>query len=248
MIFRRASKPPSDPEVWPAFRVFLDSQQTGPGPDAVILQPDHSRLAGEIAARLRPEIFGDLPPEVVEAIAQHDFGWLASDEDQLAHITDTALRPFPALSPEETLPSWIACLRLAETASPLNGVIVSRHFCALAQSDPARGDFAAQQNPRRKHLERELNIPAEDLDRWTAAIGFCDLVSLYLCSGTHDPAEFPLAHPALPTSSDAPKLQVHWADGQPRFEPSPFLRNACLSARALEVPRLRPLALEWTPV
>src|SRR5207244_1900951 len=64
----------------------------------------------------------------------------------------------------------------------------------------------------------------EDLDRWTGAIGFCDVVSLYLCSGTRETVELPLGHPGLPESRHARKVLLEWRDGSPRFS-SPVIQT-----------------------
>ena len=131
------------------------------------------------------------------------------------------------------MPSWRLSVRLAEERSRLEGVIVSRHFCALSTQDPARRPFADDENPRREAAEQRLELPREDLDRWTAAIGFCDLVSLYLCSGAQDPVELPLAHPSL--ASDTRKVVLEWTGGTPRFS-SPLVEpGATVSVRVCEL-------------
>lgn len=211
----------------------------------MILQPDHSRLAGEIAQHLRADVFGDLPAEVLAAIREHDFGWESNDRNQLANIRSQPLRPFPQLSPEETHPSWRESVRRARESSLLEGVIVSRHFCALASQLPPHFPFAEDENPRRERIERELNIPREDLDRWTAVIGFCDLVSLYLCCGAREPTEFPLAHPSLPDASLARKVFLERVDGQPSFTPAIMEPGATVCAKAWELPDLHTTELEW---
>src|SRR5581483_9034623 len=140
---------PEKPDIRPAFQAFLESQLERKPPAAVILQADHARLAGEIAANLAAGAFGDLPPDVLEAIAQHDIGWDVSDRNQILHILETPLRPFPQLSPAEWFPAWEESIRRAEESSPLKGIIVSRHFCALTAQDPTHRWFAEQEIPRR---------------------------------------------------------------------------------------------------
>jgi hypothetical protein len=237
------------PGIRPAFPIFLELQNLLEAPRTVILQPDHSRLAAEIAQHLRPEIFGELPPEVLGAIREHDFGWERSDRNQLALVANRPLRPFPRLSPEETHPSWRESVRRARDSSPLKGVIVSRHFCALASQDPANRPFADEENPRREQIERDLKLAREDLDRWTAAIGFCDLVSLYLCCGSREPAEFPLAHSSLPAARDARKVVLEWKGEHPRFSSPVVKQGGTAGVKAWErvegQPELWPVALQW---
>jgi hypothetical protein len=249
VIFRRSvdeqRNKPGSPGTRPAFPIFLELQNLPQPPCAVILQPDHSRLAGEIAQRLRGDVFGDLPAEVLDAIREHDFGWERSDQDQLVNIANRPLRPFPQLSPKETHPSWRESVRLALASSPLKGVIVSRHFCALASQYPPHFPFAEDENPRRERIERELNISREDLDWWTAAIGFCDLVSLYFCCGAREPAEFPLSHPSLPDARGARKVILQWVDGQPNLTPPIVEAGADVRAKAWELPDLHATEIEW---
>jgi hypothetical protein len=132
----------------------------------------------------------------------------------------------------------------------LRGVITSRHFCALAPDDSAHHAFIEDETRRREQVERTLGIPAADLDRWTDVIGFCDLVSLYLCSGTTEPVELPLAHPALPKSREAPKVSLEWTNGHPRFS-SPLVNSGAdfsITARKRLSPNslLEPHTLAWT--
>lgn len=232
----------------PAFRVFLELQKRPGAPAAVILQPDHSKLAGEIAKALRPEVFGDLPEPVMRAVAEHDFGWRASDEAQLAAIRQHPPRPFPLLSAAESLPAWRESVRRAERESPLEGVVVSRHFCALAAQDPPHRPFADEENPRREAIEKSLGVAPADLDRFTGAIGFCDLVSLYLCSGAREPAEFPLGHPALPQSRNARKVFLEWSGEQPRFSSPLLAEGATVLLRAIHPDAggaPSPFTIEW---
>ncbi|MBV8573037.1 MAG: DUF3891 family protein, partial [Acidobacteriaceae bacterium] len=62
-----------------------------------MFQSRHSILAGDLARCLDERIFGPLPPDVIAAIARHDFGWDDSDERQLKALPDAVPRPFPAL-------------------------------------------------------------------------------------------------------------------------------------------------------
>ncbi len=232
MILRRLSKSngcgPEEGEVRPAAPVFIESQKHIEPPYAVFFQAEHSRIAGELAKALREEIFGDLSPEVIEATGQHDFGWQESDEQQIRSLPGQ-LRPFPALSVEETLPSWRESVAHAGSVGPLVEVLVSRHFCLLGAGDPGRADFVRCENERREAIERVLPFEAADLDRWTGAVGFCDLVSLYLCSGCEAEVEFPLAHPASPAAAQAPKTTLRWKDGSPAFSSPVFKPGAQIS-------------------
>lgn len=217
-------------------------------PCAIIFQLEHSKLGGRIAEALRDELLGELPPEVIQAIAQHDFGWMESDEEQVRSLGKANPRPFSSLSAEETLPSWNRSVAHAKELDLLTYVLVSRHFTTLGAGESEKADFVRVENARRDEIERSLPS-AVDLDGWTGAIGFCDLVSLYLCCGSQHPVEFPLAHPADARSSSAPKVNLTWTDGIPHFAPSVLGPGTHLSLEAAAYSGygngLTPLRLEW---
>jgi uncharacterized protein DUF3891 len=232
-----ATTPPS-----PAYEVFLAHQEQVRAPYLPIPQSSHAHLAGELAGALLPEVFGALPAEVIEAIRQHDSGWIGSDMEQLQKTEDGGeVRSFPALSAEEAVPAWEATVRLAETASPLIGVLVNRHFCLLSDDDnPLHQQFRERAGSRRLRVERALGCGAEDLDRWTAALGMCDLLSLYLCSGSDKPAEFPFSHPADARSRErVQKTVLTWESGRarctvPLFRPGTRVEQAVPAVRSLD--------------
>jgi Protein of unknown function (DUF3891) len=207
----------------PASTVFLEREKHITAPYAVVFQREHSQLAGELASALREDIFGELTPDVIGAAGQHDFGWDPSDLSQIESLPQGKLRPFPDLSVGETLPSWRNSLAHAASVSPLVEVLVSRHFCLLGSGDPGRQDFVNRETERRSKLESTLPFTAADLDRWADAVGFSDLLSLYLCSGCQESVQFPLAHPASPKASEAPKVTLLWRSGSPAFS-SPVLK------------------------
>lgn len=233
----------------PASQIFLQTEKRIDLPFAIIFQAEHSALAGHIAQALSPHVFGKLPREVIEAISQHDFGWNSSDQSQMAARGHQTPRPFPELSTEESLPSWYESVAHARKLGALAYVTVSRHFKTLATGDESRAEFVRTETKRRAEVERALDYTASDLDRWTGAIGFCDLVSLYLSCGCQDSVEFPIAHPADPAAVHAPKTILSWEEGSPSFSP-PILQpdtNLSLDVRtyAGRKAELTPLRLAW---
>jgi hypothetical protein len=168
---------------------------------------------------------------------------------QLDRSPQEPMRPFPKLAVKEIMAPWSESVRRAEESSTLKGVLVSRHFCALAEADPARRFFAEKENARRECIEAELDVPAENLSRWTAAMGFCDLVSLYLCCGSQEPVEIALAHPALPQAREATCVFLEWVGGEPRFSSPIILDGSNVSVRAMEpdvgASRMRDTVIEW---
>lgn len=232
----------------PAFQIFLRSQKQVTQSYLPILQSAHSHLAGELAASLLPGIFGPLPVEVIEAVRQHDYGWISSDLRQLDQAPEKQPRPFPDLSVEEAMPSWISSVRLAQTSSPLAGILISRHFCVLSKGDDddIHHRFRRQEEAWREPMERALPYLPGDLDRWTAALGFCDLLSLYLCSGARQPAEFPFCHPADHSARrHARKAVLSWEGETLQFVPPVIVPGTRVSQTMIELRGGKAVSLQW---
>jgi hypothetical protein len=214
-------------DAWPA---FAKTQQHAPDFAACISQPAHAALAAQLATALNPAIFGALPPEVIDAVGRHDAGWAESDLAALERVVEQQPQSFVAVPPKHAVTAWRRSIRQAEAHSPLAGILISRHFCLLAprDHDPHHAAFVEQENQRRAPLEAASSVPRDDLNRFTAALGFCDLLSLCLCSGLTGAVEIPLAHPADPASQHAPKVTVSLAGDtlrfdQPTMSPGPVL-------------------------
>lgn len=232
--------------------LFMNSQKNVEAPFAIILQPEHAKLAGDLAAALLDDVFGPLPPEAIRATAEHDLGWQESDTAQLNAIGSRPPLPFPDVSANESIGAGVKSIAKASAVSPLVEVLVSRHFTTLGVGDPARAEFVNSETARRADWELGLQIPPSDLARWTAALGFCDLLSLYLCCGSREPVEFPLAHPADPAAEYAKKVTLAWKDDCPRFS-CPVVKSGAhfvLPSRIYAGPGvpLESLMLEWTSI
>lgn len=198
MILRPAhleAPQPAAPTV-PAWNAIVRTQQQ-PGEDCwLITQPDHAALAGDLAANLAlPEV----TPEVVRAIALHDEGWAACDQRALA-----AARPrsFVAMPVVEFVAAWSASIDRAEAAAPIGGLIVSEHFCWLADAHLRAGadtledagrlrQFLEAEHKRRVTLRAQERRSPAAVEALLQALQFCDLVSLYLCCGAAENVEFP---------------------------------------------------------
>jgi hypothetical protein len=198
---------------------------------------------------LLPARFGELPPEIKRAIQMHDTGWASSDAHQIQRLRSgspqagtTAPISFVAVSPGEVTEAWTASIDSVEALSKTGAIIVSRHFSLLAQHDQAHHQrFIQAERLRQERLEGSTakggDTPKDgDLDRWTSALGFCDLVSLYLLSGLSREVEFPLAHPASPQAQMAPRVTMRIQGRYLHFTP-PTARAGCeLSIQALKHP------------
>ena len=189
VIGRTESQQRSEPSsVWEQIET---AQRDVHLPCLLIPQPAHAVLAGEIAARLTA--FGELPPEIVRAIQMHDTGWAAGDAQQIQRLRaegggKVAPVPFVAVPAADVIQAWTASIEMVETLTKPGALVVSRHFLHLAGQDKAKQKFVQHEKSRQQRLASHAK-PA-DLDRWTAALQFCDVLSLYLVSGLAGPAQF----------------------------------------------------------
>jgi predicted small lipoprotein YifL len=207
-------------------------------PCLLVPQPAHAVLAGELADGLT--CFGELPPEIKRAIQMHDTGWASSDAQQIqrlrsgsSHAAHAAPVSFLAIPPAEAEEAWMASISTIETFSRPGAIVVSRHFTLLAQNDSAHHQRFIQAEKAR---QQKLQGSEEDLNRWTAALGFCDLVSLYLLCGLSGPVEFPLAHPSSPQAKNAPRVSMQVVGKDLRFTPETVRPGSALSIQALKHP------------
>jgi Protein of unknown function (DUF3891) len=232
----------------PAWQLFVASQQATV--THVVSQPEHAALAGQLSGFLEQTVFGPIPQEVSVIIGSHDQGWFDADSTALEQSDRIHPKSFLTVAPEDAVQAWRSSIRHAERQSPLAGVLTSRHFCLLSpQDDPVHHEFWQEETERRQWLEKKSYFRLADLDRFTAALGFCDLLSLLLCSGVQHYAAIPLAHPADPASKDAPQLTMKVTGRVAIFEPMPFQIPATVSVQSwLREGRskLRNQQLEWT--
>jgi hypothetical protein len=205
-------------------------------PCLLVPQPAHAVLAGELAAWLT--CFGELPPEITRAIQMHDTGWAASDAQQIQRLRSGGAQAGPAVSfvaipPMEVEEAWTASINTVEALSKPGAMIVSRHFSLLAGHDAVHQRFVEAEKSRQRKLAASAND--EDIARWTAALGFCDLVSLSLLSGLSR-VELPLAHPASPEAQTAPRVRMQVTGSHLRFDPRVVRAGCALSIQALRHP------------
>ena len=216
-------------------------------PCLLVPQPAHAVLAGEIAAALLPEIFGGLPPEIVEAIKLHDTGWAASDAQQIHRLrSGEAAEGMPVsfvdIPPPEMVEAWRASIDSIEKRSAVGAQIVSRHFSLLVQHDqPMQQKFKQAEMARQRRLTQSSLTTGqptseEQMTRWTGALGFCDLVSLYLLSGLQQEVEFPLAHPAAPGAKEAVQVKMQIDGEYLHFTPQTLRAESRLSLQGLKHP------------
>ncbi len=222
-----------------AVDLFLESQKHASEASGIVTQLAHSELAGELARQLLPTIFGKLPPEVAEAAENHDRGWTESDRHQLARLAEETPKPFPAMHQDE-LEAWRGSVAWARSnsnsGSPLAWCLIGRHFTALAQRPtPSHLAFVELETPARVEAERSHGYDAQDLERWAGVVGFCDLLSLYLCSGLRATVVFPLTHPAYRHAAEAPYVTLGWHGKRAVFSKPIFRPGSVAHVRAMDL-------------
>ena len=234
--------------VEPAYEAFLKTQVQSEPTYGLLFQSEHSRVAGALAQALRPQVFGQLNPDVIAAIAHHDYGWEANDKAQLEMLSRQPPHSFTKLSAEETLPSWVASIDHGRKLGPLAAVLISRHCCLLGTGSGKHAGFLAHEAEERTQIERTLAHSPEEIDRWTGALGFCDLLSLYLCSGSQTSVRLALAHPAA--GSCDRQVTLDWVNHCPRLSEPLLNPDAEFFASGYKYAGagsgVEPLSLHWT--
>jgi len=167
----------------------------------MITQPSHAALAGEFAAKMTGAQLPKLDAALVRAIALHDAGWGIPDAQaimQSRSVSQGCPKSFIDCSTGEFLNAWGKSIEIAATSGPAGGYIVSRHFARLAEhSATHNGDrqkvarFLEHEAARQKQLAAKQNHSPAELEQLTDVLQFCDLLSLYICAGARDNAEFP---------------------------------------------------------
>lgn len=206
MILRPLEPPPAArADFLPAWNVVEGLQRQAYAGCWMITQPSHAALAGEFAAKIAGVQLPKLDADLVRAIALHDAGWGVPDAQaimQSRSVRQGCPKSFIACNVSEFLTAWEKSIDIAESAGPAGGYIVSRHFCRLAEHRAAHSeDNEADRNQIRRFIESETKRQkllaarqthgSEELESLTDILQFCDLLSLYVCSGARENAEFP---------------------------------------------------------
>ena len=193
-----------------AWAAFIPSQATDGSILGYISQPAHAALAGRLAIALNGQLFDEIPDEIVETIGRHDTGWSEVDLAALEDAEHTQPMSFVSTPSAIAVRAWRRSIAEAERKSPQSAYVVRSHFCLLAPRDEdiEHELFRKEEETRLYMAVADLNYHVRELERFIAFLGFCDLLSLHLCSGW--PADFalPLAHPAHPSSKDAQSIPV----------------------------------------
>jgi Protein of unknown function (DUF3891) len=209
----------------------------------VVAQPDHAELSGALAANFKSSHFPALEAAVVRAIALHDAGWGMFDSEASCTpaLTESGKpRSFIEIAPAHFTLAWTGSIDRAEQVAPISGIIVSRHFCWLAEGRLAmRTDterdadmvrhFLRQENCRQERLAGLDPRPEDQLERFLSVLQFCDLLSLYLCCGADEEVEFPQSFNSRP-------VRLSRTEDAYLLTPSPFAQPVSLSVAARRYP------------
>lgn len=185
----------------------------------LITQPAHAALAGDLAAALREDLFGNIDATVSRAIALHDSGWSLDDAEQIQNLrAGKQKKPasFLEAGAERFLSAWTSSIDIAEKFAPIGGYLVSRHFERLSKRDDAKDQaklegFRKREKQRQQQLKAKLDRDEAALERLVDALQFCDLLSLYLCCGSKKNVAF-----------SNPKLRMQRDGDGYRITPNPF--------------------------
>ena len=206
MILRPTEPPPPTTadfvSAWPAVERLQKQKYESCW---MITQPSHAALAGDIAAKLRDPRIPKLEADLIRAIALHDAGWGMPDAQAIMRSRsdqrDTP-KSFLEIEVAEFLAAWSQSIDIVQPVSPAGGYMVSRHFWRLAEHRMVHGNdaendrkkltkFLDHESQRQKKLAAKQNRSTDELERLTDLLQFCDLLSLYICSGARENAEFP---------------------------------------------------------
>jgi hypothetical protein len=194
---------PTSSEFLPAWNVIERIQRQAYKNCWMITQPSHAALAGEFAASLTGAHIPKLDDAGVRAIALHDAGWGVPDAQAIMQSRAAGQgnpKSFIDCGASEFVAAWEKSIEIAESAGAAGGYVVSRHFARLAEYGLAKypaadrqkaSRFLEQETARQKKLAAKQNHNAAELERFTEVLQFCDLLSLYVCSGARENAEFP---------------------------------------------------------
>jgi Protein of unknown function (DUF3891) len=211
MILRTAL--PSAYKATPAAKPwakFVESQNTCTPILGYISQPAHAALSGRLAAALNGKLFGEVPEEVIAAVGSHDAGWAELDLSALETAEHSSPMSFISTPAASSVNAWRRSIAEAQSRSPLSTFVIQSHFCLLAPRD---GDaehevFRKQETEQLQRTAPEIAHSAANQRRFVDFLGFCDLLSLHLCSGWPVEVQMPLAHPADPSSKDAEQITI----------------------------------------
>ncbi len=160
-------------------------------------------LPANLPKKLSPKSLPTTDAAIIRAIALHDAGWGIPDAQaimQSRSVRQGCPKSFIQCSTAGFIEAWEKSIEVAASTGPAGGYIVSRHFARIAEQNAAHvpqedqhrvSGFLKNEAARRKQLSAKQERSEEELELLTDVLQFCDLLSLYVCSGAQENAEFP---------------------------------------------------------
>lgn len=219
--------PATSTEFLPVWSVVERVQREIPEGCWMITQPSHAALAGELAAKLTSPQAPKLDAALIRAIALHDAGWGIPDAQaimQSRSVRQGGPKSFIACGADEFVNAWEKSIDVAESVGAAGGYIVSRHFVRIAEhgtSEVTEGNrqtvarFLKNEAARQMKLAVKQQNSVEELEALTDVLQFCDLLSLYVCSGACENVEFPEyfgLKVRLTANAEGYKLEPSWIE------------------------------------
>lgn len=197
--------PASKQEFLPAWQVVLDLQLRKYESCWLITQPSHAALAGELAASVSVLQLPTLDKALIQAIALHDAGWGMPDAQAIQQSRSKQKfepQSFIQMPAPTFLTAWQKSIETAQSVSSAGGYIVSRHFHRLAEHRVASAEdspqdhkkleaFLKSERQRQEKLAASQSLDQKQLELLTDLLQFCDLLSLYMCSGARQNVVLP---------------------------------------------------------
>ena len=256
MILRSQHIPSQASGFAPAWQVVARTQKTNAEDYYLVRQPDHARLAGQIAEQFAIPGAPAVEDDILRGISLHDEGWSDVDTGRQrlratpARYSDTNVplnqegKPlsFLEVKAEDFLRAWRGSIESAEAIAPVAGLMVSGHFRRIGEFGMTTGtysdddrqqvrEFIASEEGRERRLLVLQNLTEREIEYWIDVLQFCDLLSLYLCCGSRESVEFPQR---IVPGGETTRLQVQ--DGTYVLSPSPVAQKVELSVEAFPYP------------
>ena len=193
--------------VMPVWQLVARMQSIEAEQYLLVGQPDHARVSGEMAAKFSAGFLPKVDDRIARAIGIHDAGWSSfpfeRDLSGDPPLTDNG-RPlhFMQVPLDESLSAWTGSIKAAGEISPLAEYMVSGHFSRIAnlrmqmdldtQEDLSRlNNFIHEEEEAQARLGSTTGLQKQQLTEYVDLLQFADVLSLYLCCGSRDAAEFP---------------------------------------------------------
>ena len=233
VIFPIADEANPPDEVVSPWSAVEERQRQNVAANWLVTQPSHAALAGDLAAALRDDLFGQIDETVARCIALHDAGWSMNDAEQIQRLRANGnQRPtgFLDASVDQFLHAWTASIETAGKFAPIGGYLASRHFERISNLASEKHEskveaFRKREKERQQRLRKSINLEQPALEKLLDALQFCDVLSLYLCCGSTRTVAF-----------DNPELKITRRGDEYRLEPSPFRKHRQFNFAALRHP------------